>query len=64
MADKKCKAIYHRSDMKSAPFRFCQECGEIINAKLKPKDDCAKFHTVRKTKGYKFCPDCGSILKK
>jgi hypothetical protein len=62
MPESKCRAVYHKSDMKSAPFKFCQECGAIINAKLKPKEDCAKFHTLRKSKGYNYCPDCGAKL--
>jgi predicted RNA-binding Zn-ribbon protein involved in translation (DUF1610 family) len=50
--------------MRPAPFRHCQECGELVNSKIPLKDDCIKDHTLRKTKVYYFCPDCGERLKK
>ncbi len=62
--DSKCESVYHKADMKMAPFRYCPDCGGIVNDKLKSKSDCAKFHTLRKTKSYKYCPDCGEKLGK
>ncbi len=64
MVKSKCQSVYHRPDMKVAPFKFCPDCGEIINDKLRPKADCARTHTLRKTKGNKYCPDCGEKLGK
>jgi len=62
--DSKCESVYHKAEMKTAPFRFCPDCGEIINDRLKTKSDCSKYHTLRKTKGNKYCPDCGLKLSK
>jgi primosomal protein N' len=64
MSENRCEGIFHKKSMQPAPFRFCRECGEIVNPKIKPKEDCAKNHTLRKTKGYLFCPDCGEQLRK
>ena len=62
--DSKCSSVYHRSDMKMAPFRYCPDCGRLINGSLRPELGCAKTHTLRKTKGNKYCPDCGMKLGK
>lgn len=62
--ESKCQSVYHRSEMKTAPFRYCPDCGAVINDKLRPDLECAKFHTLRKTKGYKYCTDCGTKIRK
>lgn len=64
MEQANCPGIYHKESMQPAPFRYCQECGELVNSKTPLKEDCIKDHMLRKTNGYSFCPDCGEQLKK
>ena len=63
MADE-CKGAYHKESMRPAPFKYCPECGAMINPKMHVTADCWKFHAVRKSKGNRFCPDCAEKLKK
>jgi rRNA maturation endonuclease Nob1 len=64
MNNAKCPGIYHKESMQPAPFKFCQECGAVVNPKARPDEKCFMHHTLRKTNGYKFCPDCGEQLRK
>ena len=64
MKDSKCKGVYHREEMKPAPFRYCPDCGEMINPKGQVSEKCYRHHSLRKSKGQNYCPDCGEKLGK
>ena len=57
-----CPGPYH--GIKPAPFRFCPDCGRLLDPIAHAEEKCVNFHTLRKSKGYRFCPDCGEKLSK
>jgi len=62
MCLKPCPNLNHRRTY--SPFRFCLDCGKIVNKKIPIKQCTEESHARRRMDMDKFCVYCGEQMIK